>query len=151
MNSRRTFLQGFATTLSTIFLGCNKPRLIETVTREGNTSWDNLAHGELDDIDSKLLYARLEAAPQIAAMFEFPSGCLRCKMPWQLVRTHCQDYERSAWSSRGICVLCEDCWVELYTLENRLPYFIAAMKKHNWENQDKVLEGLTRLSKENIK
>lgn len=105
--------------------------------------WDNggssaaltgYAHGQLDSVGSNLLYVRLEIAPTMQQLFPHLSTCKRCQWPWSVVRGHTTEYENGC----GCFPLCEDCWVELRTPENRLPYYMRLVDI--WEQQSPTSE-----------
>lgn len=78
------------------------------------------AHGPLDNVSTQLLYVRLQIVSTMKAMFPHLGTCGRCDWPWAVVEGHCTDY-----SAGGGCFpLCEDCWRDLRTPENRMPYYM---------------------------
>lgn len=75
--------------------------------------------GHLDEIKTPMCYCRLQVAHLMQALFPSFSFCARCQTPWPLVRCHVTHYSPSS----GLFPLCEDCWTELRTPENRMPYY----------------------------
>lgn len=65
-----------------------------------------------------------------AARFMSPglSWCLRCGMPWNLVKSHETRYRITS----GCFPLCEDCWAHLGHPEARIEYYKALIDK--WES-----------------
>jgi len=82
---------------------------------------DRIAHGPLDRVSTPLLYARSRVALQLQLDFPSFSTCGRCRWPWAVVRLHSTHFD----SNRGMFPLCEDCWTELQTPEDRMPYYDA--------------------------
>lgn len=78
-----------------------------------------MASGHLDEIRTSMCHCRLQISDLMQALFPSFSSCGRCKMPWSLVRCHITNYSPVA----GMFPLCEDCWTELRTPENRMPYY----------------------------
>ena len=103
-----------------------QPIVIQTYDGNGSEAspWrDRVAHGELDTVESHMLYLRLEIAKHVH--FTANEICVRCKAVWGLAKDH------ATWgvdTGRGCTALCEDCWLELHTPENRMPYY-----RRNWE------------------
>ena len=69
-------------------------------------------------------------------------GCLRCRFPWVLVRSHTTHYDKND-TRLGCFPLCEDCWLELQTPAQRMPYYMSLVDK--WEEEqnarhDQVLD-----------
>lgn len=93
------------------------------------------ASGHLDEIKTPMCYCRLQIADLMQALFPSFSSCARCKMPWSLVRLHITHYSPVA----GMFPLCEDCWTELRTPENRLPYYRELF--NSWDRLRPVREG----------
>lgn len=90
---------------------------------------DRYAHGPLDDVRTALCYVRLQMAPMMQRAFSHLGTCLRCQWPWAVVRGHTTTYRRG----EGCFPLCEDCWVELRTPKNRMPYYMQLVD--SWERE----------------
>jgi hypothetical protein len=106
-----------------------RSNLEESIIRARDVS-DRFTHGPLDDIGSRLVYARGQIAELMRRTFPGYSACGRCRMPWPLVRIHSTEYD----AGRGCFPLCEDCWSELRTPANRMPYYMQLMDE--WERED---------------
>lgn len=100
---------------------------------DGSSFTSKTITGPLDDVPSRLLYARAQVAPSLRALLPEFSTCLRCEFPVVVLRTHGTMYERSEnWASGSGCFpLCEDCWIELRTPEARMPYYMKLVD--TWE------------------
>ncbi|HTG95741.1 MAG TPA: hypothetical protein VL866_24280 [Pyrinomonadaceae bacterium] len=87
------------------------------------------AHGKLDKVNTRLCRERLSVSSYLQALYPNFSFCGRCEFPWPVVRSHDTSYR----SGSSCFPLCEDCWQELGTPANRLPYYMALMDL--WESE----------------
>ena len=99
---------------------------------------DGLAHGPLDKVSTRLLYARQQIATRLQLPFLGHSTCGRCKWPWPLVREHSTEYAPGS----GCFPLCEDCWWELQIPEWRMPYYMQWVDR--WASGPLVREQVRR-------
>lgn len=83
------------------------------------------AHGKFDKRSSTLLYARLQVAPILQRIVPYQSTCRRCEIPWAFLTSHTTYYTQG----QGIFPLCEDCWGQLSTPAERLPYYKELLEK----------------------
>lgn len=117
--------------------------VISTQSGSGTTKdpyTDRLAVGPLDNIPSRLLYARQQVAGYLHSSFPYLSTCGRCKFPWSIVRGHDTNYD-VGWSCFP---LCEDCWYELSTASDRMPYYMELVDE--WA-RDMTVEETSRRRK----
>jgi hypothetical protein len=76
---------------------------------------------------------RLELGLRQQAQNTGHGHCLRCGMTWNHAETHSTRVERNG----GMFPLCEICWRELETGENRLPYYRVLFNQ--WMGWDMLL------------
>jgi hypothetical protein len=106
------------------------------------------AHGQLDNIESHLCWARHQVAAFLQNTYASSSACGRCQFPWPVVRGHSTAYDPSS----GCFPLCEGCWQELQTPENRMPYYMALVDW--WEREARrwnIKEELAKLPERRIR
>ena len=71
---------------------------------------------------SERVQLRRKVASQLHALFPQSGCCGLCQWPWRVVNAHPTNYGDSG---RAAYPLCEECWQELRTPDNRLPYYRA--------------------------
>lgn len=69
-------------------------------------------------------------------------SCYKCDLPWPMVQSHDTKYTETFW----MFPLCEKCWRELNTPENRMPYYRKLYNdwggespEHKWEDIEKAV------------
>ena len=70
--------------------------------------------------------------PVVKLVYPHTSDCLRCQLSWRLTKEHITHYPPST----GCLPLCEHCWQELGTPEQRLPYYLRLFD--SWGPEDRT-------------
>lgn len=100
---------------------------------------------------STLIERRVRARTTLRKLAPGYGTCGRCETPWSFTKSHSTTYEwqatrnrrgqLEATEKRGMFPLCEDCWQELGTTDERLPYYLELVAM--WDVMGPSASGLT--------
>src|ERR1700679_68608 len=116
--------RGFIATVGALLAGCGIPMPVKDWDGDGSKKYpftNKLAHGPLDDMNSRILYARQKVGTYLRLSFPGYGTCGRCKWPWAVIDGHSTQFT----NGEGCFPLCEQGGKELKIPENRIPYYDA--------------------------